>query len=57
MAQETLDRIRQAEKKAEALEQEGRREAQELLRREKAEASAREDTLTQEAAAKSAIAQ
>ena len=52
MAQETLDRIRQAEKKAEALEQEGRREAQELLRREKAEASAREDTLTQEAAAK-----
>lgn len=48
MAQETLDRIRQAEKQAESLEQAGRREAQELLQKEKAAASAREDALTQQ---------
>ena len=49
MAQETLDKVRQAEKRAEALEQEGRREAAELLSREKAESAAREEALTREA--------
>ena len=46
VAQETLERIRQAEEKAEALEQEGKRQAQELLQNGKA---AKEKRLTQEA--------
>ena len=49
MAQETLERIRQAEEKAEAIEQEGKRQAQELLQNGKAEAAAKEIRLTQEA--------
>ena len=49
VAQETLERIRQAEEKAEAIEQEGKRQAQELLQNGKAEAAAKEKRLTQEA--------